>query len=274
MSRLRAFLVALMILAVALSPVIVPSAGLEAFTGGSRAFAATASAPASDNHDDDDDDDDNDDGDDDDDNDDGDDDDDDNDDADNDDGDNDDADDDNDDADDDNDNGGDDDDDADDDNANDNEAVAPPAPVEPALPPAPLCSTPGQEMAFQSDDGRVTVRVFGTMTQSVRFSIRAPIDPASVPPAPGPIVGGLLFQLIAETCDGVPLASLPAEINLGLSYSDADAAGMNEDTYTIGRLDTTANRWGPTEKQATDPPANFTSATITEMGYYVLYQRS
>jgi len=27
-------------------------------------------------------------------------------------------------------------------------------------------------------------------------------------------------------------------------------------------------------KQANDPPANYVSATITEMGYYVLYQRS
>ena len=125
-----------------------------------------------------------------------------------------------------------------------------------------------------SADGRVTVRVFGTMTQSVKFSIRQPIDPASVPPAPGPVVGGLLFQLIAETCDGTPIAVLPAEVNLGVTYTDADAGGLNETNFTFSRLDTTANQWLAVTKQATDPPANFASATVTEMGYYVLHLRS
>jgi hypothetical protein len=159
---------------------------------------------------------------------------------------------------------------------NDNAAVVevPAAPVEPPAPLAPVCSTPGQEMALTSDDGRIAVRVFGTMTQSLKFSIRIPVDPASVPPAPGPIVGNILFQLMAETCDGTPLATLPAEINLGVSYTDADAVGMNEGTFTLSWLDSSANRWNPALKQATDPPANYASATITDMGYYVLYQRS
>ena len=125
-----------------------------------------------------------------------------------------------------------------------------------------------------SGDGRVTVRVFGSMTQSVKFSIRQPIDPASVPPAPGPVVGGLLFQLIAETCDGSPIAVLPAEVNLGVTYSDADASGLNETNFTFSRLDTNANQWRAVVKQAVDPPANFASATVTEMGFYVLNQRS
>jgi len=63
-------------------------------------------------------------------------------------------------------------------------------------------------------------------------------------------------------------------VNLGVHYSDGDAAGLNEATFTLARLDTGANRWGPSMKQANDPPANYVSATITEMGYYVLYQRS
>lgn len=264
MTRLRAFLIALMILVMATSPLLLSSGSPGTATGG-RVFAAAAAAPASDNDDDDNDGDgDNDDDDDDDDNDDG----------DNDDADNDDADNDDDDGDD-NDNGGDDD---DDDNGNDNQAVTsapPPAPAAPAAPPAPTCSTPGQETAFQSDDGRVTVRVFGTLPQSVRVSFRLPVDPATVPPAPGPVVGGLMFQVVAEPCDGgPPLATLPAEVNLGVRYADADVAGLNEATFALARLDTTANRWLPAAKQATDPPANFTSASISELGYYVLYQRS
>jgi hypothetical protein len=144
----------------------------------------------------------------------------------------------------------------------------------PAQAATPVCSTPGQDMAFSSGDGRVHVKVFSSLSQSVRFSIRLPIDPASVPPAPGPVVGGLLFQLIAETCDGSPIATLPAEVNLGVQYADPDAAGLNEQNFTLARLDTSANQWRPAAKQATDPGANFTSATITEMGFYVLYPRS
>ena len=166
-----------------------------------------------------------------------------------------------------------------DDNDEDNDNVsvnvsAPRAPAAPAPAPAPACSTPGQEMSFQTDDGQITVRVFSSMTQSVKFSIRHPIEPASVPPAPGPVVGARLFQLVAETCDGSPIPVLPAEVNLGVRYTDADAAGMNEGSFTLGRLDTSANQWRQVEKQANDPPNNYSSATIREMGFYVLYQRS
>lgn len=246
MSRLRAFLVALTILAMAVAPIVVANRGLESVPG-SQAYAAVMAGPAlADNQDNDDDDNggdnrDNNDGDDNDNS------------ADNED----------------NDNGG-------DDNGNDNyeDVAPPPSSSAPAPAPAPACSTPGQEMSFQTGDGRVTVRVFGTMSQSLKFSIRMPIDSASVPPAPGQVVGGLLFQLIAETCDGSPVAVLPAEVNLGVRYSDGDAAGLNEANFTLARLDTSANQWRTVQKQAADPPSNLTSATITEMGFYVLYQRS
>ena len=252
MSRLRILLVALTILVMAVTPMLVPTLGTDA-SSSSRAYAAvTGAAPAGDNDEDNKDDEDNDD------------------DEDNsDDGDNhDDSGDNNN-----NDNGGDNNDDGDDnDNHSDGGMVSPPPAS--AAPAAPACSTPGQEMAFVSGDGRVTVRVYGTMSQSVRFSIRQPIDPASVPPAPGPVVGGLLFQLIAESCGGSPIAVLPAEVNLGVSYTDADATGLNEANFMFSRLDTNANRWQAVTKQATDAPANFSSATIMDMGYYVLHQRS
>jgi hypothetical protein len=244
MPKLRAPLIAFTILALAASPLLVPLVGLGP-SDGPRAYATTAGAPASDKHD----------------------------------GSNKGADD--------NDNNGgngnhngngnrnDNDNDNDENDNQDDRMVSAPPRAQPAAPPSPpACSTPGQEMTFTSSDGRISVRVFGSMSQSVRFSMRQPIDPASVPPAPGPVVGGILFQLVAETCDGTPIAVLPAEVNLGVHYADADAAGLNEASFTLARLDTTANQWRPAAKQATDPPNNFTSATITEMGYYVLYQRS
>jgi hypothetical protein len=163
---------------------------------------------------------------------------------------------------------------ADSDNDNSGEDVIPaPPPAAAPAPAASACSTPGQEMSFQSGDGRVDVKVFPSLNQAVKFSIRLPVDPASVPPPPGTPVAGLLFQLLAESCDGTPIPTLPAEVNLGVHYADADAAGRNEANFTIARLDTTANQWKPSAKQASDPASNLTSATITEMGFYVLYEK-
>jgi len=159
-------------------------------------------------------------------------------------------------------------------NGNDNGANSSPSsrPIIVA-PPAPVCSTPGQEMTFTSDDGRVLVKVFASSIQSVKISIRMPIDSGSVPPAPGTVVGGLLFQVIAESCSGSPIPTLSSEANLGVHYSDGDVGGLNESNFTLARLDTTANQWRQVQKQANDPPNNFVSATISDMGYYVLYAR-
>jgi hypothetical protein len=151
------------------------------------------------------------------------------------------------------------------------QAPAAPAPV--ARPAAAACSIPGQESAVTSDDGRVTVRVFGTMPRPVRLLVRLPLEAGVTPAPPGPVVGGLLFQVIAEECGGGPIPVLAAEVNLSARYSDADAAGLNEQNFTIARLDTNTNQWRPAEKQAADPASNYHSATITEMGYYVVYQR-
>jgi hypothetical protein len=175
---------------------------------------------------------------------------------------------------DDNGNGNDNDGDSGDGNDNGDEVVPAPAPPTVNEPAPSVCSTPGQEMTFTSADGRVAVKVFPSLNQSVKFSIRMPIDSTAVPPAPGPVVGGLLFQLIAETCDGSPIATLPAEVNLGVHYADADVAGLTESSFALSRLDSSANQWRAVAKQATDPGANFTSATITDLGYYILHQRS
>ena len=153
-------------------------------------------------------------------------------------------------------------------------STAPAAPASAARPAAPACSTPGQESSVTSDDGRITVRVFGSMTRPVRLAIRLPIEAGVTPAPPGPLVGGLLFQVIAEECGGGPIPVLPAEVNLGVRYSDADAAGLNEQNFTIARLDTNTNQWRTVEKQVAEPAGNYDSATITDMGYYVVYQRS
>jgi hypothetical protein len=254
MTKLRPYLIALTILAAGLAPALAPAFDSRSF-GSSPAFAAVTMATAAQNDDDDDDDDDDNNN--------------------------------NDNVNNNNDNVNNNNDNSNNNNANSNnnngnvndnanpiDEVLPPSQRSSAPAAAPVCSTPGQDMTFTSGDGRVQVKVFPSLSQSVKFSIRLPIDAASVPPAPGQAVGDLLFQLIAEGCDGGPIAVLPAEVNLGVHYADANAAGLNEQNFTLARLDTSANQWRQVAKQATDPSSNFSSATITEMGFYVLYQRS
>lgn len=159
-------------------------------------------------------------------------------------------------------------------NGNDNESDGSLTPVAPApAPSAPNCARAGQGGVFSSADGRIAVRVFGSMPQDLAISITM-VTPGTVPATPGQLVDQLVFRLQAQGCGGEPRpANLPAEVNLGVRYSDADAAGLNEQSFTLALLDPTANTWAPAAKQASDPAANYASATIANTGTYALYQR-
>ena len=131
------------------------------------------------------------------------------------------------------------------------------------------CSTPGQQLGFNSSDGKVSVTVYSNMPQGVRIRIRKPIDAGAVPAVPGQQVDALLFEVAAETCDGGPLARLPVEVNLGVRYTDGDVGGLNEANFKIARVD--AGAWKAVDKQAPDAGANYVSATITDLGYFVVH---
>jgi hypothetical protein len=111
------------------------------------------------------------------------------------------------------------------------------------------------------------------MPRSLSFSLRR-LDPSSVPAPPGGrLVDAIVFELIAQECGGGGVGELPAEINLGIRYTDADASGLNEQNFTIAILDQSTRQWQPAAKQAPDPGANYVSATITRLGTYAVYQR-
>ncbi|MFN8526119.1 MAG: hypothetical protein U0821_23705 [Chloroflexota bacterium] len=163
-------------------------------------------------------------------------------------------------------------------NRNDNEDEEEPAPYIPpakALPeprPPAVCSTPGQDMAFRSSGGRVTVRVFATMPRSVRFAVQLPVDLGAGEP-PGPVVGDLRLLLAAGTCEGEVLTALPAEVNLAINYADADIVGMDESRLGLAFFDVDRQRWVAVAKQANDPVNNIVAATISTPGLYTVYQR-
>jgi hypothetical protein len=156
--------------------------------------------------------------------------------------------------------------------AGDNDNDGGPAPAPAAKPAPPPCSTPGQDITFSSADGRFVIKVFASMTRPVRLAVRM-VDPGTVPALPGTLIDALVFEVLGEFCDGGGgIALLPAEINLGVRYTDAEAAGLFEANFKIAALDPVDKQWVPEPKQAPDPGANFVSATIMRLGFFAVYQ--
>ena len=145
-------------------------------------------------------------------------------------------------------------------------------PVGAASAPSSGCAPAGGDTRIASADGRITVHVFPTMSRNVQFTIVTPVEPTIVPANPGQRVGALLFQVTASECGGGAIAPLPAEVNLGVHYSDPEVGGLNESNFKLAWLDPADNTWKPLQKQAPDPTANYVSATILNTGFFVVYQ--
>jgi len=167
-------------------------------------------------------------------------------------------------------------------NGNSNESSAdndnfsfdfPPLPSsEPARQAVPACAQPGQDVIFTSRDGKVTVRAFANRSVPVRVEILPVIDFLSAPLPPGNLVGLLAYEIRASHCDSTPLLQLPAEMNLQIRYSDLEATGLNEQRFVIGHLNIPEGKWYPMEKRANDTANNVTTATISDTGFYMVWE--
>ena len=135
----------------------------------------------------------------------------------------------------------------------------------------PECSTPGQDTVFTSRDDKATVRVFGN-SRPLRIEIYQVIDFLSAPLPPGNLVGLLAYEIRASYCDTNPLLDLPTEVNLAIRYHDLEAVGLDENRFVIGRLDLGTGTWTPIDKRANDPGTNTTTATISQTGFYMVWE--
>jgi hypothetical protein len=140
------------------------------------------------------------------------------------------------------------------------------------------CAPAGSDTVIGSADGRIAVHVFKTMPRSVRITIVTPVDPATVPAVQGK-VDALIFQILADDCGDHIIGAispgpgvLPAEVNLGVHYSDQDVGSLNESKFALAWLDPETNTWKPLPKQAPDPGANYVSGTIFNTGIFVVHQ--
>jgi hypothetical protein len=160
-----------------------------------------------------------------------------------------------------------------DDNDNFGDFNLPPTSTGPTRPPEPECARPGQDTVFTSRDNKVAVKVFASTPEQVRVEILQVIDFLNAPLPPGNLVGLLAYEIRASHCDTAPLATFPAEVNLGIRYSDIEATGLDESRFVIGRLDMTAGVWRPLEKRANDTANNAVTATISETGFYMVWEQ-
>lgn len=108
-----------------------------------------------------------------------------------------------------------------------------------------------------------TVAVRNPLPGAVQINLKR-VDPGSVPAPPGGRVGSVVFDVSAGG------GAFPHAVNLGVSYSDAAAAGLNEAGLVLARLE--GGQWMKVPSSVADPPSNFVSATIDQGGTYAVFQ--
>jgi hypothetical protein len=141
------------------------------------------------------------------------------------------------------------------------------------VPHDPGCAQPGSDVTFPSRDGKVLVRVFPNTPSPVRIEILPVVDFLSTPLPPGQLVGLLAYEIRASHCDPSPLVQLPAEMNLQIRYTDLEATGLDESKFVIGHLNIQDGTWSPVEKRANDAASNVVTATISETGFYMVWEQ-
>jgi hypothetical protein len=169
-----------------------------------------------------------------------------------------------------------------DDNDNDDDGDAPPPPPPPPPPAAPAdagpppttvseCYGPGQTgpISLFLPGGSVTATVVpaSPFPSTTRLTLER-VDPVSAPGTPGPRLDDILFNVRAQDgCDGGEISQLPAGVNLGVSYSvGADKSRLRFAIFENGQ-------WVNVPTVADPNPGNpFISATINRAGGYTVYQ--
>jgi hypothetical protein len=176
---------------------------------------------------------------------------------------------------DDNDNGGDDNDNGGDDNGNDNVTVVVHTPNESVNRPT-KCFDTREVGVVQLGTGlydvTVTVMPHSSFNQTTRLTLKS-VDPASVPaPTGGSLVENTVFALDAQSsCDGAAVSPLPNAVNLGIVYNTTPSVDKSKLQIVFWN----GSAWVNTDS-IPDPVAGnpYISATITQPGTYALIQKS
>ena len=135
-----------------------------------------------------------------------------------------------------------------------------------------LLARAGQETTIALADSRIALKLFPNMPRDLTITVRY-VDARELPPTPGPRLGPLAFEIRAQLPDGAELPTLPAEAHLSSRYPQEEAASLDKSRLVLARLNTATGQWEPAPKAAADPANNYVSATIIDLGTFVIYQR-
>ena len=96
------------------------------------------------------------------------------------------------------------------------------------------------------------------------------LDPGTLP-RPG--VGETLFavRMSASPCGGQPYNELPAEVNVGMTYTDLAVTGRDESKFALMFYD--GQNWSVAPKHLADQANNHVSSSTTRTGVYGLVQQ-
>ena len=125
---------------------------------------------------------------------------------------------------------------------------------------------------FTSRDGKVAVRVFASTPRRSAIEILQVIDFLSAPLPPGNLVGLLAYEIRASHCDSQPAGDVPGRGQPGdpLQRHRGDGPGREPlRDRAAGHADGT---WYAVEKRANDPANNVDTATISETGFYMVWE--
>jgi len=128
--------------------------------------------------------------------------------------------------------------------------------------------TTGTDMTLSLGGGRVALRLFSMLPAGMTVGLWL-VDLADYPSPPGALAGDLMFEIRAWDVDGSRLDSLPAEVNIAVSYDDV--RDLNEANITLGQLNVGNNQWRTAPKLLIDPDGNFVAASITQLGILAVY---
>ena len=119
-------------------------------------------------------------------------------------------------------------------------------------------------------DVTVTVMPHSSFGQTTRMTLRS-LDTISVPAVPGSLVGNVVFSLDAQSdCTGVAIGTLPNNVNMGITYNVVPA--VDKSRLQIVRLE--GGSWVNVDTVPDPTPGNpYVSTTINRAGTYALIQR-
>jgi hypothetical protein len=131
-----------------------------------------------------------------------------------------------------------------------------------------VSAAPGQPTLIQCLGEQVQVIAEpGALPPQTMLTCR-PVEPGTVPPPPGEVVGETIFRV--EASDGEN-GTLPSSVTIQVTYPPDAGPAAERDRLILGYLDGT--EWQPVPEQDAEPADARVRAPADRTGVYALYRQ-